>query len=66
MIPLKTSYFNHDIICLLAAVLNFSFQSDDDRISDHPSDSKEGGVSIYYKKNISLIRPMTFSSWIIS
>ena len=56
---------NYDIICLSETFLNSSFQTNDDRISidgynliraDHPSDSKRGGVSIYYKEHIPLIK----------
>ena len=56
---------NYDIICLSETFLNSSIQSDDDKIkidgynlirSDHPSDSKRGGVCIYYKEHIPLIK----------
>ena len=49
---------NCDMICLSEAFLNYSIQNNDDRIeigvynlirSDYPSDSKKGGVCIYYK-----------------
>ena len=55
---------NYDIICLTETFLNSSIPSDDTKIkidgynlirSDHPSDSKKGGVCIYYKKHIPLI-----------
>ena len=55
---------NYDIICLTETFLNCSILSDDNRIkidgynlirSDHPSDSKKGGVCIYYKEHIPLI-----------
>ena len=45
--------------------LNSSIETNDDRISidgynliraDHPSDSKRGGVCIYYREHISLIK----------
>ena len=51
-------------MCLTETFLNSSIPSDDNRItidgynlirSDHPSDSKKGGVCIYYKKHIPLI-----------
>ena len=54
-----------DITYLSETFLNTSTQNDHDRIkidgynlirSDHPNDSKKGGVCIYYKKNISLIK----------
>ena len=55
---------NYDIICLTETFLNSSILSGDNRIkidgyslirSDHPSDSKKGGVCIYYKESIPLI-----------
>ena len=55
---------NYDIICLTETFLNSSIPNDDNRImidgynlirSDHPSDSKKGGVCIYYKEHIPLI-----------
>ena len=71
-ILLKSHYFKHyiiqnnyDIICLSEMFLNSSIQTNDDRISidgynliqaDHPSDSKRGGVCIYYKEHIPLIK----------
>ena len=57
--------YNCDIICISETFLNSSIQNDDDRIkidgynlirSDHPSDSKKGGVCIYYKEHISHIK----------
>ena len=56
---------NYDIICLSETFLNSSIQSDDNRIkldgynlirSDHLSDSKRGGVCIYYKEHIPLVK----------
>ena len=56
---------NYDIICLSKTFLNSSIDSSDTRIlidgynlirSDHPSDSKGGGVCIYYKEHIPLIK----------
>ena len=56
---------NYDIICLLETFLLASIETNDDRISidgynliraDHPSDSKRGGVCIYYKEHIPLIK----------
>ena len=61
----NVTQYNCDIICLSETFLNSSIQNDDDRIkidgynlirSDHPSDSKKGGVCIYYKEHISLIK----------
>ena len=55
---------NYDIICLTETFLNSSILSDDNSIkidgynlirSDHPSDSKNDGVCIYYKEHIPLI-----------
>ena len=60
-----TFQHNYDIICLSETFLNSSIESNDDRISidgynlirsDHPSDSKRGGVCIYYKEHIPLIK----------
>ena len=56
---------NFDIVCLSETFLNSSIQNDDHKLkidgynlirSDHPSDSKKGGVCIYYKEHITLIR----------
>ena len=56
---------NYDIICLSETFLNSSIETNYDRISidgcnliraDHPSDSKGGGVCIYYKEQIPLIK----------
>ena len=56
---------NYEIICLSETFLNSSIESNDDGISidgynsirsDHPSDSKMGGVGIYYKEHIPLIK----------
>ena len=56
---------NYDIICLSKTFLNSSIETNDDRISidgynliraDDPSDSKRGGVCIYYKEHIPLIK----------
>ena len=56
---------NYDIICLSETFLNSSIQFIDDRISvdghnligaDHSSDLKRGGVCIYYKEYILLIK----------
>ena len=56
--------YNCDIICLSETFLNSFIQNDDDTIKieghnlirlDHPSDSKKGGICIYFKKHISLI-----------
>ena len=64
---LQANFLQHiyDIICLSEVLLNSSIGSNDDRISihgcnlirlDHPSDSKRGGVRIYYKEHIPLIK----------
>ena len=56
---------NYDIICLSETFLNSSIETNDDRISidgynliraDHPSNSKRGGVCIYFKEHIPLIK----------
>ena len=56
---------NYDIICLSETFLNSSIQTNDDRISidgynliraDHPNDSKRGGICIYYKEHIPLMK----------
>ena len=56
---------NYDIICLSETFLNSSIETNYDRISidgynliraDHPSDSKGGGVCIYYEEHIPLIK----------
>ena len=56
---------NYEIICLSKTFLSSSIESNDDRISidgyslirsDHPSDSKRGGVCICYKEHIPLIK----------
>ena len=50
---------NYDIICLTEAFLDSSIDNDDDRISipgynllraDHSSNTKKGGICIYYKE----------------
>ena len=55
---------NYDILCLSETFLNSSIHSDDNRIkldgynlirSDHPSDSKRGGVC-YYEEHIPFIK----------
>ena len=56
---------NYDIVCLSETFLNSETKNDDEKVeiegytlirSDHPSDSKKGGVCIYYKEHIPLIR----------
>ena len=56
---------NYDIICLSETFLNSSIETNDDRISidgynliraDHPSNSKRGGVCIYFKEHSHLIK----------
>ena len=55
---------NYGIICLTETSLNSSILNDGNRFtidgdnltrSDHPNDSKKGGVCIYYKEHIPLI-----------
>ena len=56
---------NYDIVCISETFLNSTTQDDDESIkidgytlirSDPPSDSKRGGVYIYYKEHIPLIK----------
>ena len=56
---------NYDIICLSETFLNSSIETNDDRISidghnliraDHPSNSKRGGVCIFFQEHIPLIK----------
>ena len=55
---------NFDIVCLLETLLNSSIKNDHKlKIdgynlirSNHPSDSKKGGIVIYYKEHIPLIK----------
>ena len=56
---------NFDIICLSETFLNCSLESEDGRLkikiyklirSDHPSGSKKGGVCVYYKEHIPLVK----------
>ena len=56
---------NHDIICLSETFLISLIQTNDDRISidgnnliraDHPSNSKRGGIYVYYKEHIPMIK----------
>ena len=70
MILLKSCYFkpiffSYYIICLSETFLNSSIESNDDRISidgcnlirlDYSSDSTRGGVCLYYKDHIPLIK----------
>ena len=60
-----TTEHNFNIICLSETFLNSSLDSKDDRLkiegynlirSDHPSASKKGGVCVYYKEHIPLVR----------
>ena len=78
MLQAYVTQYNCDIICLSETFLNSSIQNDDDRIkidgynlirSDHPSDSKKGGVCIYYKEHISLIKQddiCTLDNWLVT
>ena len=54
------STYKYDFICISQAFLDSSFESDDKDLmldgynlirSDHPSNSKRGGVCIYYKES---------------
>ena len=60
-----TTERNFNIICLSETFLNSSLYSEDDRLkiegynlirSDHLSGSKKGGVCVYYKEHIPLVR----------
>ena len=55
----------YDIIYLTETFLDSSVENDDDRISipgynllcaDHPSNTKRGGVCIYYKDHLPIIK----------
>lgn len=59
------NFHKFDILCLTETFLDSSISNDDARLqiegydlfrSDHPSNSKRGGVCIYYKDHLSLIR----------
>lgn len=56
---------NYDIICVSGTFLDSDYSSNDPRLSlqsydmirsDHPSDTKRGGVCIYYKENLPFVR----------
>ena len=56
---------NFDIICITETFLDSDYSSDDPRLSlqgyvmirsDHPSDTKRGGVCIYYKEHLPFVR----------
>ena len=56
---------NFDIVCLSETFLNSSIPNDENRINiagysllraDHPSNTKKGGVCVYYKDFLLLIR----------
>ena len=56
---------NYDMTCLSETFVNSLIEINDDRIlidgynlirAGHPSDSERGGVCIYFKENISLIK----------
>ena len=56
---------SYDIVCISETFLNYSIQNDDESLkidgyklirSDHPNDSKRGGVCTYYKEHIPLIK----------
>ena len=56
---------NFDIVCLSETFLDSSIPNDDNRINiagysllraDHPSNTKKGGVCVYYKDFLPLIR----------
>ena len=56
---------NFDLICISETFLNSDYSNDDQRLSlqgydmirsDHPSNSKRGGVCIYYKEHLPFVR----------
>ena len=56
---------NFDIICVSETFLNSDYPNDDPRLnlqgytmtrSDHPSNTKRGGVCVYYKENLPFVR----------
>ena len=56
---------DYDTICLTETFLDSSVENDDDRISisgynllraDHPNNTKRGGVCIYYKGHLAIIK----------
>ena len=60
-----TTERNFDIMCLSETFLNSSFEIEDDRLkiecydlirSDHSRSCKKGGVCVYYKEHIPLVR----------
>ena len=62
---------DYDIICLTETFLDSSVENDDDRISipgynllraDHPSNTKRGGVCIYYKDHLPIIKRNNFAA----
>ena len=73
-IPLLEAYITvnkFDIICLSETFLDSSFLDDDPRLNlngysliraDHPSDTKKGGVCIYYKNYLPLIQKPALSA----
>ena len=55
----------YDIICLSKTFFDFLFNSHDDRINiegynllraDHPNDKKRGGVCMYFKEHLLILR----------
>ena len=65
------SVHNFDIFCICESFLNSSIQDDDPRLaidgyelirSDHPSNSKRGGVCIYFKSHLPLVRKPELTS----
>ena len=60
---------DYDIICLTETFPDSSISNDDERINfkgynllraDHPSNKKRGGVSMYYKEHLPLIKEMIY------
>ena len=65
------SFQNFDIFCISESFLDSSIQDDDPRLAidgyelircDHPSDSKRGGVCLYFKSHLPLVRKPELTS----
>ena len=69
------SIYKYDFICICQTFLDYSFESDDRNLmlegynliwSDHPSNTKKGGVYIYYKESSSMFKRHHILTWILS
>ena len=63
LLEAHNAIYDFDMICLSETFLNSDYQNDDKRLdlqgydlirSDHPSNTKQGGVCIYYKEHLSI------------